>query len=188
LELTANLNLALPAVLHSEYRDDDGFAEIFAEKKLIIYKGELLPFLRLKEKIWVECPNVYIVAGNVAECKDSEIHINIEKIEIMENSEEYVGVNCDLIGNIRKLECHITYISTSEIHFTIPVIEKDKFTIKVIFMGKALKLKAKTCPTSILFGQNAKYKCEISEVNDRALLLNIISHFHKIYLKDFLKD
>jgi hypothetical protein len=178
----------LTAVLHSEYREDDGFAEVFAEKSLIIYKGDLLPFLYLKEKVWVECPNVYVVEGNVAECKASEIHINIEKIEILENAEEYVGVNCDLIGSIKKRECHITYISTTEIHFTIPVIEKDKFTIKVVFMENLLKLKAKTCPTSILFGQNAKYKCEISEVNDRALLLNIISHFHKIYLKDFLKD
>jgi hypothetical protein len=180
----------LTAVLHSEYRIDDGFAEIFPEKGIIVYTGKQLPFLKKGEKVEVECVDIQKITGEVIKTTEDSISVAIKSAEIFSNaseSSELPNIPCEIKGKIRNVECNITHISLGMIKFISPVIEKDKFTVKVLWQGKKLSIKSKILPVSLLFGQNAKYECEICEINNRSLMLDLISYYHKIWLSEYLE-
>ncbi|GHU53090.1 hypothetical protein FACS1894132_04310 [Clostridia bacterium] len=176
------------AVLHSDYRDDDGFAQVYPEKSLIIYTGELLPYLKRGEEVEVECVNIAIFTGEVEKSTNEAVFITIKTAELLETASEYVCVPCELKGYVKKIECNINYISFDVLKFTSSVIEQEQFMLKLNFLENKIKLRLKTKPESILFGQNAKYECQILDINNERGFLEIIGYFHRIWLSEFTID
>ncbi|NLK70426.1 MAG: hypothetical protein GX286_03170 [Clostridiales bacterium] len=188
-----------------------GFASISLKNKSVDFTNTFVPLIKIGATVKIICSkngqDILSFTGEVYLSSKKLLRIISVKCTLLPDAEKLLDIDTKINAEVlldspktkafaiqsprKPVDCIITSISTQKLTFHSSQLEFDwasPLTIKIhepIF-NKPSAIKILANKNSLVFGDKARYDCQITMINDTAILE--LMNFIRVNIQDVLKD